>query len=197
MSQGYGPQDPNQPGYGQQSGYGQQPPPPPPYGTPAPASYGQQPAPYGGDQPGFYMGRPLANWPVRAAGYIIDYLIFFIPGLVAILLSSATTEPGEVQSAGVGLVIFLLWLVGVGIWVYNRCFLAGRTGQSWGKQVMNTRLLRMSDGQPIGAGMAFVRDLAHIIDSIICYIGWLFPLWDARRQTIADKIMSTVVVAER
>jgi RDD family len=45
--------------------------------------------------------------------------------------------------------------------------------------------------------MAFVRDLAHIIDSIICYIGWLFPLWDARRQTIADKIMSTVVVAER
>ncbi|HEV8372343.1 MAG TPA: RDD family protein, partial [Actinomycetota bacterium] len=161
-----------------------------------PASYGQQPAPYGGDQPGFYMGRPLANWPVRAAGYIIDYLIFFIPGLVAILLSSATGQ-GEAQSAGVGVVIFLLWLVGVGIWVYNRCFLAGRTGQSWGKQVMNTRLLRMSDGQPIGAGQAFVRDLAHIIDSLICYIGWLFPLWDARRQTIADKIMSTVVVAER
>jgi uncharacterized RDD family membrane protein YckC len=194
MSQGYGPQDPNQPAYGQQPGYGQQP--PPPYGTPAPTGYGQQPAPYG-DQPGFYMGRPLANWPVRAAGYIIDYLIFYSPGLVAILLSSATTEPGEVQSAGVGLVIFLLWLVGVGIWVYNRVILQGRTGQSWGKQVMNTRLVRMSDGQPVGAGQAFVRDLAHIIDSIICYIGWLFPIWDARRQTIADKIMSTVVLAER
>jgi uncharacterized RDD family membrane protein YckC len=199
MSQGYGPQDPNQPGYGQQPGYGgygqQQPPPPPPYGTPAQAGYGQQPAAY--DQPGFYMGRPLANWPVRAAGYIIDYLIFFIPVLVASLLSSATTEPGEVQSAGVVLVIFLLYLVGIGIWVYNRVILQGRTGQSWGKQVMNTRLVRMSDGQPIGAGQAFVRDLAHFIDSLICYIGWLFPLWDARRQTIADKIMSTVVLAER
>jgi hypothetical protein len=32
------------------------------------------------------------------------------------------------------------------------------------------------------------------VDTIICYIGWLFPLWDAKRQTIADKIMSTVCV---
>jgi len=33
---------------------------------------------------------------------------------------------------------------------------------------------------------------AHIIDGLICNIGYLFPLWDAKRQTIADKIMSTV-----
>jgi hypothetical protein len=26
---------------------------------------------------------------------------------------------------------------------------------------------------------------------LICYIGWLFPLWDAKRQTIGDKIMTT------
>jgi uncharacterized RDD family membrane protein YckC len=87
--------------------------------------------------------------------------------------------------------------VSLGITVYNRWILGGRTGQSWGKQVFNLRLLRMSDGQPIGAGMAFVRDLAHIIDALPCYIGFLFPLWDNRRQTLADKVMSTVVIAER
>jgi hypothetical protein len=32
------------------------------------------------------------------------------------------------------------------------------------------------------------------VDSIICYVGYLFPLWDQQRQTLADKIMSTVVV---
>ena len=44
--------------------------------------------------------------------------------------------------------------------------------------------------------MAFVRDIAHILDSIICGlpIGWLWPLWDAKRQTWADKVMKTVVV---
>jgi hypothetical protein len=39
-----------------------------------------------------------------------------------------------------------------------------------------------------------VRQLAHIIDGAICYIGYLFPLWDAKRQTIADKIMGTICV---
>ena len=29
-----------------------------------------------------------------------------------------------------------------------------------------------------------------------CYFGWLFPLWDAKRQTFADKIIGTVVVPE-
>jgi uncharacterized RDD family membrane protein YckC len=43
--------------------------------------------------------------------------------------------------------------------------------------------------------MAFVRDIAHIVDSVICFVGYLFPLWDSKRQTLADKIVGTVVVA--
>jgi len=41
---------------------------------------------------------------------------------------------------------------------------------------------------------AFLRDLCHFIDAVICYVGFLFPLWDAKRQTLADKIMKTVVI---
>ncbi len=48
--------------------------------------------------------------------------------------------------------------------------------------------------QPIGFGLSIVRQLAHIVDGAICYIGYLFPLWDAKRQTLADKIMTTVCV---
>jgi uncharacterized RDD family membrane protein YckC len=44
--------------------------------------------------------------------------------------------------------------------------------------------------------MGVVRTIAHIVDSIICYIGWLFPLWDPKRQTLADKIVKTVVVRD-
>ena len=39
-----------------------------------------------------------------------------------------------------------------------------------------------------------MRCLAHFVDSIACYVGWLWPLWDAKKQTFADKIMGTVVV---
>ena len=197
MTQGYGPQDPNQPGYGQQ------PQPPsgsqPPYGTPQPG-YGQPPAPGAGgyvpDQPGHYMGRTLANWPQRVGAYLIDNLIASIPGFLAIILFSGT-QPGETPSAGAGLVAFLLYLVSLGLWIYNRAILQGRTGQSWGKQVLNLRLVRMADGQPMGGGMAFVRDLVHILDGLLCYLGFLWPLWDARRQTLfGDKIMNTVVLSE-
>jgi uncharacterized RDD family membrane protein YckC len=200
MSQGYGPQDPNRPDYGQQppqQPYGGQ---PPPYGTPVPTGYGP-PAPagagagWGGDVPGQYMGRQLGNWPQRVGAYLIDSLIAGIPVFLAVILF--TPEAGEPASGVSALVVFLLYLVSLGITVYNRWILQGRTGQSWGKQVLNLRLVRMSDGQPIGGGMAFVRDLAHIIDALPCYIGFLFPLWDNRRQTLADKIMSTVVIAER
>jgi uncharacterized RDD family membrane protein YckC len=55
-------------------------------------------------------------------------------------------------------------------------------------------LVSEQTGQPIGAGLAFVRELCHIVDGIVCYIGYLFPLWDAKRQTLADKIVSTIVI---
>jgi uncharacterized RDD family membrane protein YckC len=58
--------------------------------------------------------------------------------------------------------------------------------------VLAIRLINY-EGRSIGGGLSFVRQLAHILDGI-CYIGYLWPLWDARKQTFADKIMGTVVV---
>jgi eukaryotic-like serine/threonine-protein kinase len=45
----------------------------------------------------------------------------------------------------------------------------------------------------MGAGKAFLRSLCHFFDWIIFTIGYFWPLWDAKRQTLADKIMSSVV----
>lgn len=40
---------------------------------------------------------------------------------------------------------------------------------------------------------AFLRDLLHTVDGFF-YVGYLWPLWDAERQTFADKIVQTVAV---
>jgi uncharacterized RDD family membrane protein YckC len=202
MTQGYGPQDPNRPGYGGQQptyggqpGYGQQPPPAPPSGAGPPGGYAQ---PYSGETTGYFMGRELANWPQRVGAYLIDGLIAGIPLFLALFLFNPA--PGETPNGATTLVIFLLYVVFLAVTLYNRWILQGRTGQSWGKQVLNVRLLRMQDGQPVGAAVAFLRDLAHILDGLPCIllpIGFLWPIWDAKRQTFADKIVNTVVVAER
>ncbi|MEU8344980.1 Uncharacterized membrane protein YckC, RDD family [Actinomadura meyerae] len=210
---GYGQQPPAQPGYGQQPpaqpGYGQ-PPAQPGYGQPpAQPGYGQQPpaqpgygAPGAPAQPGYqevhhhHYGSTgqLAEWGSRAGGYIIDYLIFAGPVFVLYLLSMLLTSSGSGGAAVLGLLFMLVGFalsIAGGLWI---CYQEGTTGQSIGKRQMGIRLVSAQTGQPIGFGMAFVRKIAHVADSFLCYLGFLWPLWDDRKQTFADKICNTIVV---
>ncbi len=88
--------------------------------------------------------------------------------------------------------IGLAGLIAFAYAIWNFGYRQGTTGSSIGKGIMKFKVVSEKTGQPIGFGMSIVRQLAHIVDAAICYIGYLFPLWDAKRQTIADKIMSTV-----
>ena len=124
-----------------------------------------------------------ANWGQRVAAYLIDYLPIIVLELIGVIVHNVAFS-------------LLVLLASIGWWIYNRCIQAGRTGQSLGKKTLRLRLLSEKTGEPIGAGMAFARDICHILDSLACYIGWLFPIWDAKRQTFADKIVSTVVIPE-
>ena len=87
----------------------------------------------------------------------------------------------------------VLYLVALGLAIYNCYFLAGRTGQTVGKRLMKIWLVGQRSGRPIGALNAFLRNLLHVLDGLGC-VGYLWPLWDDERQTLADKIAQTVVV---
>jgi len=200
---GYGQQPPAQPGYGQppaQPGYGQ-PQAQPGYGQPqAQPGYGQPPAQPGYGQPPGTPGQPgygstgqLAEWGSRAGGAIIDGLVIGVPFFVLYLVGLLLTSSGGGAGA-LGVLLILLGMVAAfagGLWL---CYQEGTTGQTIGKRQMGIRLVSAQTGQPIGFGMAFVRRLAHAADSFLCYIGYLWPLWDERKQTFADKICNTIVV---
>jgi len=187
------PQQPQQPGYG----YPQQPPQPgygypqqPPQGVPPQQGYGYPQAPqvpasaYGyPQQPGYGMQPPYANWGQRFLGTLVDVLVFAVP-YILVGVGAANKMPALA-------IIGYLAVIGIAIWQLIK---EGRTGQTLGKQALGIRLVREIDGQPIGVGMAFVRRLAHFLDSIACYLGWLWPAWDAKRQTFADKVCSTIVI---
>ena len=78
--------------------------------------------------------------------------------------------------------------------LWNFVVRQGNTGSSIGKQIMKFKVVGEQTQQPIGVFKSLLRQIAHSIDALICYIGFLFPLWDAKRQTIADKLMKTVCV---
>ncbi len=133
-----------------------------------------------------------ASWIHRVGAYLIDSLVTAPFAILAVVLGRDTDAATGAPTLNAMYFVFIaLALVLSG---YNRWYLAGRTGQSWGRKALSIRLVGEQTGQPIGPLLAFARDLAHFVDSVICYVGYLFPLWDKKRQTLADKIVKTVVV---
>lgn len=205
MSNPYGqpPQQPGQPqpGHGPGYGYPQQAPqgvPPqqggyPGQNYPAYPQQGTGQSPYGAypqqgyDQSGYGARPELAHWGLRLGATVVDMLVFV--AIYVVMVIGLVVDVAAVRAAVV--VLGLAALVGMAI---HQLIQEGRTGQTIGKKACGIRLLREQDGRPVGVGMAFVRRLAHFLDSLPLYIGWLWPLWDSKKQTFADKVCSTVVV---
>jgi uncharacterized RDD family membrane protein YckC len=183
---GYGAPPSSQPGYGQ----------PPPSGYGAPAGYDQPPGGYGapasyGPPPGGQPGRPpLAEWGTRVAAFLIDIAVLIPLMLVLAIVSAVVSNVSEV----LGVLLGLVGYIGILGFIAWQLAVQGRTGQTIGKKQMKIKLLREQDGQVVGAGLSIGRYFVHIVDAMPFYLGYLWPLWDAKKQTFADKILQTVVV---
>jgi uncharacterized RDD family membrane protein YckC len=131
----------------------------------------------------------LADYEQRVAAFLIDV---GIPAgvLVAVLSAALITGDGVV----IGVVHGLAAVVAVIFTVWNCGWCQGRSGQSIGKRMLGTRLVGVASGGPVGFGRALGRHVAHVIDVLPLAVGYLWPLWDERRQTFADKVCSTLVV---
>jgi len=186
------------------------PPPPPPGGYPPPP-----PPPGGGYPPPAPAGPALPTeaytpWLTRVLAWLIDFIpIFIVEGIGwAILLgtqqtacitdtsgynvgefcASASSTIGQV-SVGIAAIIAIAYVV------WNFGYRQGTTGSSIGKSIMKFKVVSENTGQPIGFGMSFVRELLYWVASacgVLWLIAVLFPLWDPKRQTLADKIMTTI-----
>jgi uncharacterized RDD family membrane protein YckC len=173
--------------------------------NPAQPGYGH-PA-YGWTYPGSTLRSDYTSWGRRVGAYVIDFLpaivaqVVFLIGYgtwIADVVSQSGSETPTFDGPAPTTMIVgtVLSLVALGWQIYNRWVLAGRTGQSVGKRVLKMVLIGDGTGRPIGVLNAFLRDLVHILDGF-AYIGYLWPLWDEKRQTFADKLMRTIVVDSR
>jgi uncharacterized RDD family membrane protein YckC len=149
-----------------------------------------------------YPAPDYAHWGKRAGALILDQLpiyvalIVFCVGYIPFVFAVADTpSTASLPTTGRGpMITGAVLLMGALVWnLYNRWFVAGRTGQSLGKRVAKIVLTSEQTAQPIGPMNAFLRDLVHILDALTC-VGYLWPLWDDRSQTFADMLMKTIVL---
>ena len=180
-------------------GSGNYPPPPPPSG-------GYVPPPPGPVLRGLSK-EDYTPWLSRVAAYLVDHLpLLLILGVGWLVLQNSAESacltditPNAVdQICTIGystLGMTVMWgavLVGLVYFVWNYGYRQGTTGSSIGKSLLKFKVVSENTGKPIGFGLSVLRQIAHLVDAVILHIGYLFPLWTAKRQTLADKIMATV-----
>lgn len=72
-----------------------------------------------------------------------------------------------------------------------------RNGQSWAHRLLKIQVCDQDSNLPISSLRMGVREIAHLSDFALLFIGFLWPLWDDRGQTFADKIVGTIVISKR
>lgn len=81
-------------------------------------------------------------------------------------------------------------------YVWNQGILRGQSGASVGDRLMRVRLVDAASVVPIGPGRGIGHAFAQFLNLPVCGLGFWWPLWDAKRQTFADKITRSVVLSD-
>jgi len=184
-------------------GYGAPPPPPaPPPGYPPPGGYPAPPPAYYGAAPGMGVGSGpvsygLASLGQRLGGYLIDVVVVGALFIFALVVMAASTPAANVDNPdpspnGVAVLVFLLCALAA--FVYYPFFEGRPAGQTLGKKAVGIRVVRQSNGAPLGYGLAIWRTVVRIVDYLPFYLGLLWAIWDPQHQTFHDKIAGTLVV---
>lgn len=112
-----------------------------------------------------------------------------------IVFGGETNAICEVPTGGTIAAAVLLGILAIGAGVLYHTLLVGRTGQTLGKRATGVRVVDAASGASIGNGRALGRFLfASFISGNVCLLGYLWALWDPRKQTWHDKVVSSVVV---
>jgi uncharacterized RDD family membrane protein YckC len=195
---------------------------------PEPSEPPSPPAPYDGPVPPGGWHRPiparavpgeLAGWWSRAGASLVDAALVALPamlvaGAIVALVGAVGGISFDDDGTGVlvGLVAVALSLLMVVATLFVTALLyapltmrrsGARNGQTWGKQLLGVRVVRMS-GEPSTFASAAVREvgakllLFGVVGALLAWIptlvDLLWPLWDEENRALHDMLVDTRVV---
>lgn len=158
-----------------------------------------------------------AGFGSRLVALVIDWMVvglLFVPAILAIntgptrITRCSVDQQGnvtigqeinafcEVPTGGTIAAAILLGLLALaGALVYYAKLEGGPSGQTVGKKALGIKVVDATTGGPIGGGRAVGRYLfKSFISGNLCFLGYLWSLWDGRKQTWHDKVVTSVVI---
>ncbi len=114
-------------------------------------------------------------WP-RVGAYLLDNLIIFAVQFVIGMIAPKINV--------FGIIIAVIYFV---------YFWTQQNGQTLGHKVLGIRVVR-EDGKPIDIVTAIIRYIGYIVSGIVIGLGFLWVIWDPKKQGWHDKMAGTIVV---
>ena len=112
-------------------------------------------------------------WRRFAAAFIDGLIVGVVPGMI-------------IRGNNANLLSFLIGL-GYSVWML------GTYGQTVGMMILKIKILKES-GSKVSYKDAVLRYFAAILSAIVLFLGYLWMIWDSKKQTWHDHIAKTVVV---
>ena len=127
----------------------------------------------------------LASFGRRLGAHVID-LFWMIPLSLVLGTIGDTVQGGAMSLGGEMMASLVVALVVVSFWAERQA--------TPGKLLLGLRIVDAATGGPVPVGKLLTRYIGYILSAIPLCLGYLWMLWDARRQTWHDKMAATLVV---
>lgn len=132
-----------------------------------------------------------ASFGKRFLAAFIDGIILGFIGAIIDLVLGITAGITQTTLLTTDIRKLIGFLIGV---VYAISFI-GAKGQTPGKMAMNIKVVDVQTGKVPGFFKAFLREIVgKTISLLVLALGYLWPLWDQKKQAWHDKIAGTIVV---
>jgi uncharacterized RDD family membrane protein YckC len=133
--------------------------------------------------------------PVELAGFwrrfgasLVD-VVWMLPLSILLALVGSFANRGELSTGGELMANVILGIIVVSFWAERRA--------TPGKLVAGIRIVDAETGGTPPVGRLVLRYVGYIVSGIPLCLGYLWMLWDGRKQTWHDKMAGTLVIRER
>lgn len=134
-----------------------------------------------------------ANFLERYAAYTFDFYLFALPVLLIFyFFQQALDTFKKLYETNK-----LFWDLAISLLYFGYLIVTTKLyGKSLGKHIFKLRIIP-DDNKPIGWGRAIIREFFARLISDIFLFGYLYSLFNKKRQTFHDKVTKIIVIEEK
>lgn len=145
-----------------------------------------------------------AGFGIRFLAYWVDFIILFPLGLIiqqmlgnnpfAVFQAQSLSDLQKIQASAnspLGIIISLACAL-----AFSLIFWVNYDGATPGKKLLGIKILK-SDGGKLTYPVAIIRYIGYLVSAATIFIfglGYLWIIWDKKKQALHDKIAGTIVV---